>query len=44
MNYICKCKQSNFFQKNYTYWEDRDVTNDELDIIKFINDTKNIWY
>ena len=44
MNYICKCKQSNFFQKNYTYWEDRDVTNDELDIIKFINDTKNIKF
>ena len=36
MNYICKCKKINFLKNEYTYWEDRDVTTDELDIIDFL--------
>ena len=36
MNYICKCKKTNFLKKEYTYWEDRQVTTDELDIINFL--------
>jgi len=38
--YICNCKKNNFFNKSYTYWEDRDVTTDELEIINFL-DNKN---
>ena len=36
MNYICKCKKINFLKNEYTYWEDREVTTDELDIINFL--------
>ena len=36
MSYICKCKKEKFFDKNYSYWEDRNVTSDELDVIDFI--------
>ena len=41
MNYICNCKKSIFFDKSYTYWEDRTVTTDELDIIKFLDSKKD---
>lgn len=43
MSYICKCKKENFFNKKYSYWEERTVTSDELDIIEYIfksNDMK----
>ena len=36
MNYICKCKKENFFNKKYSYWEERNITSDELDVINFI--------
>lgn len=36
MQYNCHCKKSNFSDKNYTYWEDRPVTTDEIDIINFL--------
>ena len=36
MNYICKCKKINFLKNEYTDWEDRDGTTDELDIIDFL--------
>ena len=39
--YICNCKKYNLFKKDYIYWEDRQTTSDELDIIKFI---KNEFY
>ena len=39
--YICNCKKYNLFEKDYIYWEDRQTTSDELDIIKFI---KRILY
>ena len=42
MNYICKCKKINFLKNEYTYWEDRKVTTDELDIINFLKKSKNI--
>ena len=41
MNYICNCKKSNFFNNSYTYWEDRAVTTDELDIINFLDSKKD---
>jgi len=41
MNYICNCKRSNFFDKSYTYWEDRPVTTDELDIINYLDNKKD---
>ena len=44
MNYICNCKKENFFDKNYTYWEDRNVTNDELDIINYLIKSNNFKY
>ncbi len=44
MNYICNCKKNDLFDKSYTYWEDRDVTSDELDIINFLDNEKNIKY
>ena len=42
MNYICNCQKENFFDKEYSYWEDRNVTSDELDIINFITNFHNI--
>jgi len=39
--YVCNCKKYNLFKKDYIYWEDRETTSDELDIIKFI---KNKFY
>ena len=38
--YICNCKHYNFFNKNFLYWENRAVTNDEKSIIKFIENQK----
>tara|TARA_B110000003_G_C16601346_1_gene515767 strand:- start:110 stop:751 length:642 start_codon:yes stop_codon:yes gene_type:complete len=34
--YICNCKKNDLLNKSYTYWEDRDVTTDELEIIEFL--------
>ena len=42
MNYICNCKKTNLVDKSYTYWEDRDITTDELDIINFLDKKKEI--
>ena len=44
MNYICKCKKINFLKKEYTYWENREVTTDELDIINFLKKSNNFNY
>ena len=44
MNYICKCNKENFLDKNYSYWEDRTVTSDELDVINFISSFKTLRY
>ena len=42
MNYICNCKKINFKKNEYAYWEDRNVTTDELDIINFLKKINNI--
>ncbi len=42
--YICNCKKFDFSSKNYVYWENRETTSDEVDIINFIKkkiDLKN---
>ena len=39
MNYICKCPKSDFSKHNFTYWEDRDTTSDELEIIDFLENS-----
>ena len=44
MNYICNCKKKNLFDKSYTYWEDRAITTDELDIINFLDNEKKIKF
>ena len=44
MNYICKCKKINFLKNEYTYWEDREVTTDELDIINFLKASNSFNY
>ena len=44
MNYICNCKKKNLFDKSYTYWEDRAITTDELDIINFLDNEKDIKF
>ena len=44
MNYICNCKKKNLFNKSYTYWEDRAVTTDELDIINFLDNIKDVKF
>ena len=42
MNYIYNCYKDNFFDKKYSYWEDRNITNDELDVINFISNSKKL--
>ena len=44
MNYICKCKKINYLKNEYTYWEDRVVTTDELDIIDFLKKSNSFNY
>ena len=39
MNYICNCTKSDFSKHNYTYWEDRDTTSDEIEIIDFLENS-----
>ena len=39
MNYICKCPKSDFSKHNFTYWEDRKTTSDELEIIDFLENS-----
>ena len=39
MNYICNCPKSDFSKYNYTYWEDRNTTSDEIEIIDFLENS-----
>ena len=39
--YICNCKKKDFLDKSYSYWENRDVTTDELEIINFLDKNKD---
>ncbi|WP_440691672.1 hypothetical protein [Candidatus Pelagibacter sp. HIMB1782] len=36
MNYNCNCSRTNYLDHNYTYWEDREITSDEFEIINFL--------
>ena len=44
MNFICKCKKDNFFKKKYSYWEEREVTTDELEVINFILNSNDVKF
>ena len=35
IDYVCDCEQENF-NNNYSYWEDKESTEDENEIIKFL--------
>jgi len=44
MNYNCNCKKFIFSDKNYSYWENRKTTSDEMEILQMLlleNDLKN---
>ncbi len=43
-NYICNCKKKNILDESYTYWEDREVTTDELEIIKFLENNNDFRF
>ena len=36
--YICNCKKFDFTSKNFVYWENRETTSDEFDVINFIKE------
>ena len=36
MNYICNCSRTNYLDHNYTYWENREITSDEFEIINYL--------
>ena len=36
--YICNCKKFDFSSKNFVYWENRETTSDEFDVINFIKE------
>ena len=36
MNYNCSCSRTNYSDRNYTYWENREITSDEFEIINFL--------
>ena len=40
-NYICNCVRPNF-KKNYSYWEDRNLTTDEKEIISYLKNNFNL--
>mgnify|MGYP001482052309 CR=1 FL=1 len=35
--YVCDCKKNNFLNKDFSYWENRNTTSDENDIINYVN-------
>ena len=42
-SYICNCKKIDYSKKNYNYWENRQITTDEQDIILYIKNNFNIF-
>ena len=38
--YICHCKKNNFLKNEFSYWENRNTTSDEIDIISYINNSE----
>ena len=39
MNYNCNCSRTNYLDHNYTYWENRQITSDEFEIINFLENS-----
>ena len=44
MNYNCNCSRTNYLEQNYTYWEDREITSDEFEIINFLEKSYDLKY
>lgn len=42
MNYNCNCSRTNYSDRNYTYWENREITSDEFEIINFLEKSYDI--
>ena len=42
MNYNCNCSKTNYLNHNYTYWENRQITSDEYEIINFLENSFNL--
>ena len=42
MNYNCNCSRTNYHDHNFTYWENRQITSDELEIINFLEDSLDL--
>ena len=41
-NFICNCLKTDYKTNNFTYWESKNVTSDELDIIEFLEHNYNL--
>ena len=39
MNYKCNCSRTNYLDHNYAYWENRQITSDEFEIINFLENS-----
>lgn len=42
MNYNCSCSRTNYLNYNYTYWENRQTTSDEFEIINILKNSFNL--
>ena len=42
MNYNCNCSKTNYLKHNYTYWENRQITSDEYEIINFLENSLDL--
>lgn len=42
MNYNCNCSRTNYLDRNYTYWENREITSDEFEIINFLENSYDL--
>ena len=42
MKYSCNCNRISFTDRKYSYWEKRNTTNDEIDIINVLLDDKTL--
>ena len=44
MKYSCNCNRISFTDRKYSYWEKRNTTNDEIDIINVLLDDKTLIF
>ena len=42
MNYNCNCSKTNYLNHNFTYWENRQITSDEFEIINFLENSLDL--